>query len=211
MAMNHLTCPVWVVEMGSLQTAAILVGGKSLRMGRDKADLVWSGLKLVEHVYDRVSPLVDEVLLVVRPERKDWAENLAPEGARVVCDRAGAEGPLAGIAAALAEATHQRVLAVACDMPNLQPDLLKAMLDDRSAQVIVPQTGHGFEPLLAVYEKSCLPIIEDILARGPSRIPAFFPEVTVSRWNEDQLRKYDPQLLSLMNLNRPEDLKKMKP
>ena len=186
-------------------TAAVLIGGESRRMGRDKADLLWDGFTLVEHVCRRVAPLVEEVLLVVRPQRRPWAEDIAPEGARVVTDRAGVRGPLAGIAAALAEAQHQRVLVVACDMPFLQADLLGALLDDVSADVIVPHTERGYEPLLAVYDKTCQPVIERILADGPSRVPAFFPEVGVARWSEEKLREFDPQLRSLVNINRPED------
>ncbi len=189
-------------------TAAILIGGDSLRMGQDKADLEWDGLTLVNRVYQRIAPLVREVLLVVRPERRDWAISLAPSGARVVTDRVDARGPLAGIEAALAEASSERVLVVACDMPDLQPNLLNAMLSDDSAEVIVPCTDRGFEPLLAVYGKSCLPVIARFLASGPSRIPAFYPEVKVARWNEDRLREFDPQLRSLFNVNRPEDLRR---
>jgi len=186
-------------------TAAVLIGGESRRMGRDKADLRWDGFTLVEHVCRRVAPLVKEVLLVVRPQRRQWAEDLAPAGTRVVTDRAGARGPLAGIGAALSEARCQRVLVVACDMPFLQTDLLGALLDDVSADVIVPYTDRGYEPLLAVYDKRCLPVVERVLAEGPSRVPAFFPDVELARWSEERLREYDPQLRSLININRPED------
>ncbi len=187
-------------------TGAILIGGESRRMGRDKADLLWDGKTLVERVHERIAPLVEEVLLVVRPDRLPWAENLAPTGVRVVTDRVEAHGPLAGIHAALSEAAFARVLVVACDMPDLQPSLLVGLLDDASAEVVVPRTKFGFEPLLAVYAKSCLPAVEQALADGPSRIPAFYAKVSVSEWNESRLRRLDPELRSLVNVNRPEDL-----
>jgi molybdopterin-guanine dinucleotide biosynthesis protein A len=188
-------------------TGAILIGGDSRRMGRDKAGIIWDGETLVERVYKRLAPLVDEVLLVARHERLEWALALAPNGARVITDRVGARGPLAGIHAALEESAFQRVLVVACDMPHIQPPLLEALLDDDSAEVIVPRTSQGYEPLLAVYDKSCLPVVERILASGPSRIPALYSEVSVSEWDEKQLQQFDPELRSLINVNRPEDLK----
>ena len=187
-------------------TGAILIGGESRRMGRDKADLELAGQTLVECVYLRLRPLVREILLVVRPERRDWAAALAPDGARVVTDQVPARGPLAGIHAALSAATFERVLVVACDMPQLHPPLLNALLADETADVVIPRTGHGFEPLLAVYGKTCLPAIERSLAAGPCRVPTFFPDVTVTAWNEDRLRKLDPGLRSLVNVNRPQDL-----
>ena len=175
-------------------------------MGQDKASLIWDGQALVHQVHKRIAPLVSEVMLVVRPDRLQWGEELAPAGVRVVSDQVKARGPLAGIHAALSEAAHSRVLVVACDMPNLQPALLEALLKDETAEVVVPRTAFGYEPLLAVYAKSCLPAVEQTLSGGSSRIPAFYSEVTVSQWDESQLRRFDPELLSLVNFNRPEDL-----
>ncbi len=187
-------------------SAAILIGGESQRMGQDKASLVWQGKSLLQRIVDIISPLVQEVLVVVRPERKTWAEELAPPGVRIVCDRVKAHGPLAGIQAALEEANCQRVLVTAVDMPLLQASLLEGLLADASAQVVVPKTQNGYEPLLAVYSKSCLPAIVNILAAGPSRIPAFYSNVSVSVWDENRIRDLDPKLLSFENFNHPEDL-----
>ncbi len=191
-------------------TAAILIGGHSRRMGQDKASLVWREKSLLLRVFERVAPLVDEVLLVVRPDRLAWAENLAPAGTRVITDQLQAQGPLVGIHAALSQAQNDRVMILACDMPNLQVGLLEAMLEEaigpHAADVVVPKTTHGFEPLLAVYGVSCLEAVAKTLAAGPSRIPAFFPQVRVSIWSEEKLRSFDSELLSLLNFNNPEDL-----
>ncbi len=187
-------------------SGAILIGGQSRRMGQDKASLCIDGKTLVQNAHEQLSPLVDEVFLVVRPERLNWARELAPEGVKVITDRVDASGPLAGIHAALSEAGNSRVLVVACDMPKLQPALLAGLIKDNSADVVVPRTSHGFEPLLAVYSTNCIPAIEQILAEGPSRIPAFYVNVSVSEWNEEKMRQLDPQLHSLININRPEDL-----
>lgn len=187
-------------------TAAILMGGDSKRMGRDKATLRWEGRSLLEHVHGIVAPLVSEVLLVTRPSRIAAVRSSAPAGVLVIGDTAEARGPLAGIHAALLAASYPQVLVTACDMPRLQPALLAGLLDDASGDVVIPRAGPHFEPLPAVYRRSCLPAIEKVLKQGSARVPAFFDQVRLSVWNEKQLRRLDPELASLANWNRPEDL-----
>ena len=183
-------------------TAAILLGGDSTRMGRDKASLHWEGRPLLAHVHKIVEPLVREVLLVTRPGRVEAAQALAPAGTRVLADTATARGPLAGIHAALRGAAHDSVLVVACDMPRINPALLEGLLDDPQGDVVIPRHGRHFEPLLAVYRRSCLPAIEAVLEEGSARVPAFFSTVVLSIWDERRLRNLDPELLSLTNWNR---------
>ncbi len=191
---------------GRAATAAILLGGDSKRMGRDKATLNWQGHSLLEHVHRQVAPLVAEVLLVTRPDRIDTTRALAPPDARVIADTIDARGPLAGIHAALRAATHASVLALACDMPRVSPPLLAGLLDDPRGDVVIPRPGAFFEPLPAVYRRSCLPAIEAVLEQGSARVPAFFSAVRLSVWDDARLRALDPDLASLANWNRPEDI-----
>jgi len=182
------------------------MGGDSRRMGRDKATLRWEGRPLLEHVHGIVAPLVAEVLLVTRPDRVAAARAFAPASALVVGDSGEARGPLAGIHAALRNASHPSVLVVACDMPRLQPALLAGLLDDPLGDVVIPRPGSFFEPMPAVYRRSCLPAIEAILLQGSARVPAFFPAVHLSIWNAERLGRLDPELESLANWNSPADL-----
>ena len=187
-------------------TAAILIGGDSRRMGRDKSTLVVGGRPLLAEICRRLDPLVSEILLVTRPERRESAEQTAPPGSRVICDDLAGRGPLVGIHAALLQSRHDDVLTVACDMPDLQPDLLAALLVDQRGDVVIPRLDTGWEPLLAVYRRSCLPAIAAVLERGPAPVPSFFDQVNVTVWDEAELRRHDPDLRSLANLNFPEDL-----
>lgn len=189
-----------------MASGAILIGGQSKRMGQDKATLVWRQKTLLEHVHGVVAPLVSEVMLVVREEREDWAREIAPPQCRVVCDTVSARGPLAGIHAALGAASYDDVLVTACDMPRLRAELLTALLDDAHGDVAIPQVEGHFEPLPAVYRKSCLPAIETALQEGPRPVPSFFPEVRLSIWDERRLREQDEKLLSLENFNKPADI-----
>ena len=192
--------------MSAAITGAILAGGDSQRMGRDKALLPWEEGTLLEHVHALVSPFCDEMLLVTRCGRTEALAAAAPAGCRVVSDRLEARGPLVGIQAALAEAQHDRVLVVACDMPWLSAELLRAMVQEGRGDVVIPRTEHGWEPLHAVYDKSCLPAIEAALHRGVGPVASFFDAVQVDAWTPERCRIHDPLGRSFRNVNRPEDL-----
>ena len=114
--------------MSSPITGAILTGGDSTRMGRDKIGVMLAGRTLLEHVHGIVAPLCQDVMVVTREERLEATRATAPDGCRVVADRLAGRGPLVGIHAALAAADTKRVLVVACDMPWLQPALLEAIM-----------------------------------------------------------------------------------
>jgi len=185
-------------------TGAILVGGDSVRMGRDKATLEWQGRPLLHHVHDLIAPLCREVLVVTRPGRLlDM-----PVGARIVHDAIAERGPLVGIHAALTAATDPRVLVVAVDMPWLASALLSAMIAADGADVVIPRTDHGWEPLHAVYHRRCRPAIENVLSRGPNRVSAFFDDVDVDPWDTERCRLHDPSGRSFLDLNRPENIPK---
>jgi molybdopterin-guanine dinucleotide biosynthesis protein A len=186
-------------------TGAILMGGDSRRMGRDKAGLLLNGRPLVHHVHDILATLVDDILLVTRPGRLDHDADLAPPGCRVVTDVLPARGPLVGLHAALREAATERVLLVGCDMPCLRPALLRAMAGT-PADVTIARLSAGFEPLHAFYARACLAPIEQALAGGAAPITALFSRVQMNIWDEARVRRLDPGLRSFLNINTPEDL-----
>jgi len=183
-------------------TGAILVGGDSTRMGQDKASMLWQGRPLLHHVHGIIAPLCEEVLVVTRQGRIVEI----PRSCRAICDEQPGRGPLVGIHAALSQAANERTLVVACDMPWLQAPLLAAMRDEGQADVVIPRGPHGWEPLHAIYHRRCLPAIEDSLADGPCRVPAFFDRVTVEAWDRDRCLPHDPNEQSFLNINRPDDL-----
>lgn len=192
--------------MPRMATAAILVGGESRRMGRDKSTLVWQGKPLWRHVYDAVRPLVSEVLIVGRPDRCDWSPVAVPQGCRFVADEVQARGPLAGIDAALRYASHTDVLVTACDLPHLQKALLAGLLDDARGDVVITRRQGRFEPLPAVYRKRCREAVEMSLSGGPCAVRSFFPRVDLSIWEPEDWRELDPGGDSFRNLNSPADL-----
>jgi len=179
-----------------------MAGGKSRRMGRDKAWLdLGDGRPIVQRVIDVLRDVADEVFLVANDER------FATLGLRVVPDRFPEGGALGGIATGVGAATHDRVLVAACDMPFLRPDVFRLLIArSEGYDVVIPKVGDDLETLHALYAKACLPAMEHALGAGKMRIVSFLGEVRVLELGEDELRRVDPGLASFTNVNTPEEL-----
>jgi molybdopterin-guanine dinucleotide biosynthesis protein A len=136
----------------------VLTGGRSSRMGRDKALLpvdgsTASGRTLVEQIAARVRAAAGSVTLIGSPER------YAGLGLPVAADLIGDCGPIGGVYTALKISSAPWNLIVACDMPAVTTGLLAALLDaarDADAECLVPETGSGRHPLCAVYHRRAL-------------------------------------------------------
>ncbi len=188
-------------------TAAVLAGGRSMRMGVDKTLLDVDGEPLVAHVVESVRAICTHVIVVTnRPEALDAAD--LPADVPVLADEIAYQGPLGGLTTAMGAAEDDWVLAVAADMPWLEPDVIRALWDSRGgADVVVPVGEKGLEPLLALYRiEACLPAARAVLARGRRRVVAIFGELNVVEVPLEALRSADPELRSLVNINTPEDL-----
>lgn len=187
-------------------TAAVLAGGRSMRMGVDKTLLDVDGEALLARVVEVVGGVCTDVVVVTnRPEAV--AQAGIPGDVVVLVDEVEYQGPLGGLVTALKGASQDWVLAVAADMPWVNPDVVRALWDARgNAQVVVPNTPKGLEPLLALYHRDCLPAARRVLDTGRRRIVAFFGDVSVVEVPVETLRGIDPDLASLFNINTPEDL-----
>jgi molybdopterin-guanine dinucleotide biosynthesis protein A len=186
-------------------TVAIQAGGKSSRMGRDKALIRLAGRPLIEHVLSQVQGLGEETIITTNtPDR------LAYLGLRMASDQSPVGGALQGLRTALRAASHPRVLVVACDMPFLRRPLLEHLLhlSQEDADVVVPKNGRFYEPLHAVYQTRVLPEIEASLEAGRFRLDSFFPRVDVLPVVGSDLDRLDPQRRSFFNVNTPEDLER---
>jgi molybdopterin-guanine dinucleotide biosynthesis protein A len=194
---------------GSRGTSGIiLAGGQSRRLGRDKALESVGGQPLIRRVIDRVSQLTEEVVVVVAEQAQ--AEALPLDGRhRVALDRYPGGGALGGIFTGLAAAQHQWGIAVACDMPFLNLDLLRRMLCLRQgADAIVPVVRGYPEPTHAIYSKACLPFMEQRLVAGEFKIILFYDKVRVVYLPEEEVVSLDPDYLSFFNVNTPDNLER---
>jgi molybdopterin-guanine dinucleotide biosynthesis protein A len=179
---------------------AVLLGGASARMGRDKARLEMDGVAAATRLARRLSALFEEVLLVGGEAPAD-----AP-GCRVP-DVEGPACALRGLVSALAAARAPRVLVVATDLPLLRADLLLALLAWPETAVVLPETPEGLQPLCALYAReTVLPAARARLSRGELALHALVAEVGSARLAPADLALVDPSGLSLLNVNTPADL-----
>ncbi len=185
-----------------LVSAIVLAGGQSRRMGTDKALIEFQGQPVIAHVIAALRDLTEDVVIV-----SNRSDRYGTFGARLTADYDPPCGPLGGIAAGLQAIAHERAVVVACDMPFLNGTLLRWLIDQSDEyEAVVPQTGSEFEPLHAVYRRSCYQPIVQRLERGERRVISFFADVRLRVVAEAEWRALDPDGRSLVNLNTPEDL-----
>lgn len=182
-------------------TGVILAGGQSSRMGSNKALLPYRGGRFIEAIHHLLSELCDDLLLVTNtPEQYDFLP------IRMASDLFPGMGALAGIHAALAHSRTSHILAVACDMPYLNPSLIRYLMARRDmADIIIPESAHGLEPLHAIYSRTCLQHAEASLQTGRRRIVSFFDQVSTHVVPFGQVLMLDPENLSFSNINTPQE------
>jgi len=185
-------------------TGIILAGGKSRRMGRDKALLDLGGKALIRYVLEPAVGLFPEVIIVAN----DIAA-FEPMGMPVVSDLAPGAGALGGLYTGLVYASFPRVFVAACDMPFICPAAVRHLLDraDRY-DVVLPSFPDGLHPLHAVYSRRCEGSIMRRLEAGSLRVIDFFPEVKVLEVSREEIEEIDPGGRSVWNLNTPDDFRK---
>lgn len=158
-------------------TCGILAGGSSTRMGRNKALLDFRGRPLIRHQIELLSPLFEAVMVGANDPGP-----YAPFGVPVVPDLLPERCSLTGIHALLRGAGGGRVFVVACDMPFLNPALVEKLLAvPGEADVVVPESDRGLEPLHAVYGPGCVAAIEASARRGAWKATDFHARVRVER------------------------------
>ena len=183
-------------------SAIIQAGGQSRRMGRDKALIDYQGRPIIAHVVDTLHALSNDIVIV-----SNRSDLYSPFGARVVPDYDPPCGPLGGIAAGLQAITTDLAIVVACDMPFLNVNLLRWLIDRAEGyDAVVPQSGAEYEPLHAIYRRDCYHPIVLRIERGERRVISFFADVRLRPVSEAEWRALDPDGHSLVNLNTPDDL-----
>ena len=183
-----------------------MAGGQSRRLGRNKAVQPFEWQPLMLRVAGRLSTLCDE-LVVVLADASKAGEMPIPAGARVAQDEYPNKGSLGGIYTGLHHAANPWAIVVACDMPFLNTGLLAHLLSLREgSDAVVPVVEGRPEPTHAVYGKACLPAIRGRIERDSLKIAGFFEDVRVAYLPEQEVRRFDPELLSFFNVNNQEDL-----
>ena len=182
----------------------ILAGGKSRRMGTDKALLTVGRDAMIERIAAELGKVFKEILISGGNE-----EIGARLGLKVVPDLIKGWGPLSGIHASLLAAQSRKCLLVPCDMPFLSAELARIMagLSD-GYDVTVPQHGDYLQPLFAVYDKNCIRAVEEALRDGRHKVADIYPRVRVKYVSEMILRAAADIDTVFFNVNTPLDLEK---
>lgn len=203
-------------------TGIILAGGKSKRMGENKALMRLGNDTLIEHVIERVRPITDELLIITNSP-----DEYAHLGITLHGDIVQNAGALGGIHTGLTHATHDTVLCVGCDSPFLVSNLICYLVSalekydavmpytykssiEYSGRIGKDQRPTILQTLCAAYSKSCLTAIEVMLNESDFRVHALAEHAKVLTISPDIWQTYDSDGLSFFNINSPEDFEKAK-
>jgi molybdopterin-guanine dinucleotide biosynthesis protein A len=172
-------------------------------MGTNKAFAEVGGVPIIERILQRIGDLGEEIILITNTPAE-----YAHLGLPSYADCIPGKGPLGGLYTALSEAHYPYVLVVSCDQPFLNPTLLQSLIDQREAvDVVVPLDREDYpQSMHAVYGKGCLPAIQDCLDADKLKVIGFFPQVRVRKISGEDIDRYDPQRISFVNVNTPDDL-----
>lgn len=184
-------------------TIAILAGGQSSRMGRDKSFVELNGHPLIAHVIKQVSQLALPIMIIA-----NQTEAYQPFNLPVFTDVLPTRSSLGGLYSALYHSPSDYTLCVACDMPYLNPGLLKYLVSVcRNYDAVVPVIGEYPQGLHAIYRKTCLTTLLQQIENDSLRLRDFYGLVNTCWITEDKLLQFDTDLKSFMNINTPDALR----
>jgi len=183
-------------------TGIILAGGRSDRMGQNKAFLSLDGRTLISIVGDLFRRLFPEVIIVTNSPR----EYLQLD-AHLVTDMYVGRGALGGIYSGLFFSSYPFAFVSACDMPFIREEAIQQLIGLKEGfDVVIPERETGVEPMHAVYSKNCLKPIRSQLDQNNLKIIDFFPQVRVRKVPAQALAGWEDNGLLFFNINSPQDL-----
>lgn len=183
-------------------TGVLLAGGKSRRMGQDKANLQLNG----ESLFERSLKLLQQFFnrIIIAGDRPDLVLPGIPAFADIYPGSA-----LGGLHTGLKKATTDWIFVAPCDMPYPDPCIVQTLLDNRAGAIaVVPRSKEGYEPVFALYHKDCLPHMEQMLQHQQYRIYDFYQRINIRYLDPEQLPSGWQR--SLININTPEELARLK-
>jgi len=179
----------------------VLAGGQSRRMGQDKALLRRNGKSQLANLVEMLEPLVERVFVSTRSDQQEESERR--QFAQII-DRYADIGPVAGVLSAMDDYPNVDWLVVACDLPNIDEQTLRFLIENRAAgqPFTAYRSSHDQlpEPLCAIYHIGSDAIIREFVDAGLT-----CPRKMLIRSNTKLLAQPDPR--SLDNVNTPEDLR----
>jgi molybdopterin-guanine dinucleotide biosynthesis protein A len=180
-------------------TGLILAGGRSSRMATSKALLPFGGEPLLVHIVRRLQPLFSELIVVGAP-----GQQLPHVPATVVRDDEPYQGPVGGLYYGLRRISYDSAFVISCDAPFASPALVSHLVRIRDHyDIVVPLWDGRYQPLFAVYHRQVVPVLEEQLQAGDLRPVSLFDKVTTRIVDEADIRRFDPEGASFINMNTP--------
>ena len=181
--------------------AAILAGGLARRMGgANKAGLQIGNERIIDRQLRILRQIADPVFAVASA-----AEPFQELDIKVVPDVVSGAGPLGGIYTALTASPHERTLIVACDLPYLSLPLLQRLAAPSDADLVIPRTARGYEPLCAAWSAACAAPIWRRIQSGTLKTALVVEDLRVEEIGPEVLASCDPHGLLFVNINTPHD------
>jgi len=185
-------------------SAAILAGGRARRLGgADKARLAVGGARIIDRQLAALATVADDIRIVATDR-----ERYAGLGLRVIADVVPEAGPLGGLYSALLDATHDRMLILACDLPFVTAALLQRLVDESGTgeeiDAVVPRSARGLEPLCALYRTRAAAAARARIDRGDLKAAGLLADLRVRELGREALAPYDGGSL-FENVNTPHD------
>jgi molybdopterin-guanine dinucleotide biosynthesis protein A len=184
---------------------AILAGGKGSRIGTEKAFLRVNDVPLIKLIYDRLSPLSDDIMVIIGNKSAEEFKNLLPVSAKILNDFYYTMSPVGGFITAALSATKPYFAAVAVDMPLINPKIIEKlyfMAQGHSAAIPVLKDG-TLEVLCAVYSSEAIKKQKADSVRSLKELAKRLPDPLFI--DVDSLRDIDSELESFFNVNTKED------
>jgi molybdopterin-guanine dinucleotide biosynthesis protein MobB len=178
-------------------SGAIIAGGLSSRLGFNKALMLFQGKPVIKRMLETLSPIVSSIKIIANNPSDYHSLNIETES-----DLRPGCGPLSGIHTALSLSDTEYVLIVSCDLPLLTADTLRPLLLEYPGYDITMFKHKLFEPLCAIYRRTCLPALEELINHGEYRIIDLFPTLNTRIIRVDQRDEFQ-------SINTKEDYAKL--
>ena len=189
-------------------TGIILAGGRSRRLGQDKAVQSVGGIRIIDRVITKLSRVVESLTVVI--DREERAGELEiDEKVEFIVDCYPDSGSLGGLYSGLKASTTTWSFLVACDMPFISGSLIQYMrskLETGSSDVVIPNFQGRLQTTHALYRNTCLGHIEERLKQRSLRMDGYFSDVEVCTLQEEDFLYIEGSKESFFNVNTPTDL-----
>ncbi len=145
-------------------TGIILAGGKSSRMGEDKGLMLFEGKPMIQYIIEVVKPLVKSIVIIANDKEYEQF------GYPIYEDLIKGKKPLAGIYTGLKHSTTTKNLVMSCDVPYVNEEVLKLLIENCNVDVVIPLKGDRTHQLIGVYDKKCIDIFKMELENDQRKI-----------------------------------------